>query len=374
MTGAATDAAAGGLDLLLLDDDEVDRMRVRRLLAPEHRVCEAAGAAEGWACVEAGPVDVVLLDVQLPDARGIDLLAAFGDRDLPVVMLTGVDDAAVVVEAMQGGAADYLVKGRMDAGSLERAIRGAARTAALRRALAAQQRRLAEQAAALEVKNREVRELAAALTLAEQAERRRVSSLLHDDLQQLLYGAQFSLQALRRLAADDAAVRDLDRAHDAIDRSIEATRTLTLDLTPPVLDEEDYGSALRWLAEHVGRQHGLAVEVVADGEVSVVRREVRVLLTELVRELLFNVVKHAGVDRATVRLGADGDAVTVTVEDAGAGFDPAARAGRGGFGLYSVRGRLELLGGRLDLDAAPGRGTRATIVIARDTGGVGAGA
>ena len=254
----------------------------------------------------------------------------------------------------------------MDAGALEKAVRAAVQTTALRREVAAQQAKLAEhRRRPLEVANREARDLAAALTLAEQAERRRISSLLHDHIQQLLFGAQFSVQSLRRLATDDRAEADLDRAHDALSQSIEATRTLTLDLTPPVLDDEDYSVALRWLADHMRTQHGIAVEVSADGPAVVARREVRVLLTELVRELLFNVVKHAGVDRAFVRVGGADGTLRVAVEDDGTGFDPA--AGRDGFGLYSARGRLELLGGRLDLDAAPGRGTRATIEIALDS-------
>ena len=357
------------LRLLLVDDDGVDRARVVRLLGDNVEVCEAATAAEGQAEAEAEPPDLVLLDVRLPDAEGVELLPWFGARGLPVVMLTGIEDTEVVVGAMQAGAAGYLAKGRMDAQTLGRAVRGAVETAALRREVAAQQARLAEQAAALEARNREVRELAAALTLAEQAERQRIAALLHDHIQQLLFGAQFAVQSLRRLATDGRAERDLDRAHDALAQSIEATRRLTLDLTPPVLDEEDYSVALRWLADHVGQFHGVAVEVASDGPVVVARREVRVLLTELVRELLFNVVKHAGVGRARVRVGGAGGTVAVSVEDDGAGFDPAALAPGGGFGLYSVRGRLELLGGRLDLDAAPGHGTRATIRIALDADG-----
>ena len=348
-----------GLDLLVVDDDDVDRAQVLRLLGPGHAVREAATAAAGRTHAETAPPDLVLLDLRLPDAHGVELLPWFVERGLPVVMLTGVEDTEAVVEAMQGGAVDYLVKGRMDAGGLERALRAAVQTAALRREVAAQQARLAEQAAAREVANREARDLAAALTLAEQAERRRIASLL--------FGAQFSVHSLRRLATDDQAQADIDRAYDALAQSIEATRTLTLDLTPPVLDEEDYSVALQWLADHMHRQNGLVVDVVAEGETVVERREVRVLLTELVRELLFNVAKHAETDRATVRLGSHDGVLRVSVEDDGAGFDPEHvddGDGAGGFGLYSVRGRLELLGGRLDLDAVPGRGTRATIEIA----------
>lgn len=348
------------LRLLLVDDDEVDRARVRRLLDPAYDVVEAATAAAARVAAGSdGPFDLVLLDVRLPDTDGVELLPAFAAAELPVVMLTGVEETEVVVEAMQGGAQDYLAKGRMTAESLERSVRRAVETAGLRRAVV-------EQAAALERKNREVRELASALTLAEQAERRRIAELLHEHLQQLLIGAQLSVQAVRNeVGAGSAAGRQTARAQEAIDACIAATRRLTLDLTPPVLDSEDFGVALRWLGAHVEETHGLAVEVVADDAVVVPHLALRVLLTEVVRELLINAVKHAETDRARVHVAVHDGTLAIVVSDEGRGFDPAARDADG-FGLYSARGRLELVGGRLELQSALGEGTRATITIGLD--------
>ena len=354
------------LRVLLVDDDEVDRARVRRLLDGSYDVTEAATAADGLGHLE-DAADVVLLDVRLPDDDGVNLVPAFAARGLPVVMLSGVEDTGVVVEAMRRGAMDYLVKSRMDAAALERAVRAAIETASLRRAVAEQQVVLGEQAAALEAKNAEVRALASALTLAEQAERQRISALLHDHLQQLLYGAQLMIESLR------AAPRDGDRvtrAAEAVAQCVEAARELTLDLTPPVLDEEDFSVALAWVAAHVGERHGLGVEVVAEDAVVVPSRDLRVLLVELVRELLFNVVKHAGASSARIRLSRVGGRLTVAVEDDGGGFDPAALRTGVGFGLFSVRGRLELLGGRFEIDSVPGDGTRAVLSIdLEDAGG-----
>lgn len=364
----------GGLRVLLIDDDEVDRARVVRALRPEHEVCEAATAAEGKGCAEDGfgeeRADVVLLDLRLPDADGIDLLPWFEARGLPVVMLTGVEDTAAVVGAMRGGALDYLVKGDLTADTLERALRRAVETADLRRAVAEQQGqiaeqrdRLAEQAAALKRSNREVRDLASALTLAEQAERRRISALLHDHVQQILFGAQILLEGVR-VVPEATPLRDrIARAIEVVGEGIEATRRLALDLTPPVLDGEDYALALRWLADHVGGTYGLAVDVEAAGTVVVADRELRVLLTELVRELLFNVVKHADAGHAWVRLSRAREDVVVEVSDEGRGFDPAAVSSQRGFGLYSVRRRLELLGGRFEITSAPGGGTHVTLSV-----------
>lgn len=361
-----TDRSASGLRLLLVDDDLVDRARVRRLLAPAHTLREATTAAEARAATEADAPEVVLLDYHLPDADGPDVLAWFAARDVPVVMLTGVDDAEVIVASLHHGAGDYLVKGRMDAASLERALRGTAETASLRRAVAAQQGQLAQQAAALDARHREVRELASALTLAEQAERARISALLHDHLQQYLFGAQMMLLSLRRQPDREGVLRGLTSVDETLRQCIDVTRRLTLDLTPPVLDGEDYGRALEWLATHVTTTHGLAVTVSLDDPVVIENRELRVLLTEMVRELLFNAVKHAGTGAARVRLSAPEGAVRIAVEDDGAGFDPATTNPERGFGLFSVRGRLELFGGHLVLDTAPGAGTRAVLTVPLD--------
>ena len=121
---------------------------------------------------------------------------------------------------------------------------------------------------------------------------------------------------------------------------------------------------LHLLATHVHKTYTLTVEVEARDPVVIGDREVRVLLTELVRELLFNVVKHARVDHATVHLRRDRQEVVVVVSDAGAGFDPASLAADEQFGLYSVRRRLELLGGRFEIASSVGQGTRATLWIA----------
>ncbi len=102
------------------------------------------------------------------------------------------------------------------------------------------------------------------------------------------------------------------------------------------------------------------------------RKDVRTLLFESVRELLFNAVKYARTDRVTLTLELDGDdQLCIAVTDQGVGFEPAklddrSKAGQGGWGLFRIRERLTLLGGRLDIDSAPGRGTRVRLVAPRD--------
>ena len=169
-------------EVLLVDDDDVDREVVRRLLTSQHIVCEAATAAEALIAAQERRPDCVLLDYRLPDQDGLQLLPYFTLAEIPVIILTGEESPEVIVQAMQQGAQNYLVKHNLTQISLVHAISGAIEKVALKRDV--------------EEKNRQLRKLASALALAEQRERRRVSQILHDHVQQILYGIQMRAQLI----------------------------------------------------------------------------------------------------------------------------------------------------------------------------------
>ena len=141
--------------------------------------------------------------------------------------------------------------------------------------------------------------------------------------------------------------------------------------------------ALEWLANWMGEHHGLSVEVSADPEVTTDREDVKILIFEAVRELLFNVVKHSGTTRARLNMSRfDDESLKVEVRDRGVGYDPENVAGRsiqddavpgtsaGGFGLFSIRERLGLIGGRLEVESAPNEGACFTLIAPMGRGGV----
>lgn len=218
----------------------------------------------------------------------------------------------------------------------------------------------------VQARTQQVRALASSLTLAEQGERHRIAQILHDDLQQLLYGAQIQLHiAEQTMGKTDAQVStQLTAVSEVIDRAINVARNLTVDLSPPVLKGEGLAEALRWLASHMQEIHGLKVHIEASEHGPVKNEEMRVLLFHLVRELLFNVVKHANVDDAKVVLSRADHKIRILVEDAGIGFDAemVSRPGTG-LGLTSVQERLGLFGGNLEVITAPGKGTKAIITV-----------
>ncbi len=219
----------------------------------------------------------------------------------------------------------------------------------------------------------QLRALASAISLAEERERRRLAEVLHDDLQQLLVGARLQLNGLQR-APEASVTRTADEVERLINRALDVSRSLTRELSPPILREGGLIQALQWLAGWMAEKHGLQVTVTATEDVTPESDDQKVQLFQAVRELMFNVVKHAGVGAASVQVSRQEDQIQVLVEDSGAGFDPAQLTAKGvtrGFGLVNIRERLDAMGGRLEIDSAPGKGSRLTLTAPLATGGGG---
>jgi len=237
------------------------------------------------------------------------------------------------------------------------------------RALADSHAALQERTVELERRTVQLNRLASELTLTEQRARERLAKMLHDGLQQSLFSASLKLEQLK-LNIPRTATPLLEEARAEIGEAIAAGRTLSFELAPPELISARLGPAVTWLADRMWTKYGLKVRVTADAGADVDRKDVRMLLFESLREILFNVVKHAQVDSAEVRLamGAD-DMLVITVTDFGAGFDPAAledgRTANTGLGLLSIRERLALLGGRLEIESSRGRGAQFQLVSPR---------
>lgn len=343
------------IDLLLVEDDEVDREAIRRHLGAEYRVHEVATGQEALKlCQELRP-NCVLLDYRLPDGDGVSLLPVFLERFIPVIVTTGVESPEVIVEAMRKGAQDYLVKSQITRTSLTHAIHQAIDKVSLLQTVAN--------------KSHQLRELASALTLAEQRERQRVSQILHDHVQQMLHGIQLRTHLLI-LDAPPSTHPDLQEHLEAIqeltEEAIQATRTLTVELSPPVLQREGLTAAFRWLAGHMAEMHTLDVKLELHNS-QLQNSELAVLLFQVTRELLFNVVKHAQIKRAHLSLQEKDEMMIVCVADEGIGFDPhnqePPRRRISGFGLNSIRERLNLFGGRLEIESYVGKGTKVTLVV-----------
>lgn len=218
----------------------------------------------------------------------------------------------------------------------------------------------------------ELRRLSAELCLTEARERRRIAEELHDHVGQSLALLKRKVRRLRGDAVFSGLETSLDDIADLLDRTIRATRELTGEISPPVLYELGLSDGLDWLAEWCGDKLDLAVAYREEGPSPDLPEEARVMLFKSARELLRNVQRHAGVDRAVLTLATCLDVVEIRVDDKGAGFSPENRVrplDGGGFGLFSIRERMRQLGGEAVLTSAPGAGTRAVLRLPLDAGG-----
>jgi PAS domain S-box-containing protein len=227
------------------------------------------------------------------------------------------------------------------------------------------EQRVAERTAELVQQKRRLSRLARELASAEHRERKRLAAVLHDELQQYLVAVKIHANMAGQHIEDEAAEPLLGECKRLVDQAIECSQDLTRQLRPPVLYEDGLVPALRWLGSEMAERHGLVTTIDSNVTQTPFNDDVRAMLFESVRELLFNVVKHAQVSEAAVDIQLEEDHLYLTVSDQGAGITTAKaeekKPERGGLGLFSIRERLEMMGGEMRIVSAPGEGTSVTL-------------
>ena len=257
---------------------------------------------------------------------------------------------------------------------------------ALREAQARLQRWNVELEQAVNMKTAELRQsqdrlraLTSELNLAEQRERKRLATELHDHLQQMLVVGKLTIGQGKRAASGVPACETvLKKVDDILSDALTYSRTLVAELSPPVLRDHGLTASLKWLAEYMKKKHEQTVSVaVSDNQGFKLSEDQRVLIFQSVRELLINSAKYAGTGQATLTMEERADQLYIPVKDEGTGFDLAAAASAGvpsgemssKFGLYSIQERMWALGGSFTIHSAPGRGTNATLILPRTSSG-----
>jgi PAS domain S-box-containing protein len=217
---------------------------------------------------------------------------------------------------------------------------------------------------------RRLQALASELTLTEERERRRIAADLHDRIGQTLSLVQIRLGALRDEMPEDVQRDEMDRLARMVQRTVDDTRTLMFDLSPPVLYDFGFEAAVEWLVERYRDRELPLLELVSDGEEKPLAQANSVLMFRATREVLINVIKHAAAKRVTVSVARDGDRVRVVVSDDGVGIDldstTPPHSASVGFGLFSIREQLMRQGGVMRIESYPGKGTSVILEIAMD--------
>jgi PAS domain S-box-containing protein len=219
----------------------------------------------------------------------------------------------------------------------------------------------------LHAKREQLASVARELSIAEERERLRIASVLHDHIGQILLLGRIKLGALADISKPAPVKSVIDEVIDLLDQATDDAHSLTVQLCPPMLSVSGLEAALQWLGKRMESDYGIVVEFSDDLRPKPLGDELRSILYQCARELLINTAKHANTDRAWLIVERKDDMYRLTVEDRGTGFNPddispdITKDYR--FGLFSIQVRIEFLGGHMEIESHLAVGTRITILL-----------
>ncbi len=385
------------LKILLVEDNLGDarllRETFREIIDTKFELTHVEQLNEAMAQLAKFNFDAILLDLSLPDSQGVETVERVlsAAPSLPIIVLTGLKDETIGIQAVRKGAQDYFVKGQTSSDLLVRAInysierkrieeelrktrdeleiRVKERTLKLEKAIDELRNEILKRIEAenkIRADQKQLRSLTTELILTEERERHAVATALHDSLGPLLAFSKRELGVLQK-SAPARLTKTLDNVRNLITQAIEQTRTLTFDLSPPVLYTLGFEHAIEELIERFSKERGLKCVFKNCAQLKPLTDDVKVLLYRSVRELFVNIAKHASAKCVNVTVSMVEDNIQITVEDDGAGFDMAdidPQTGKAsGFGLFSIHQRLVQVGGRFDVQSKKGKGTKVVLFV-----------
>lgn len=332
--------------VLLIDDNRGFGYFIRDILMRQERgrfeLAEATALAPGLEILRRNATDVVLLDLGLPDSGGFAtfLKTQAEASDVPIIILTVLDDDALAMRAMGHGAQDYLVKGAVDRPLLVRTVRYAIERARSEKAL---------------------RELSRRLLQLQDEERRRIARALHDTVAQNLAALSMNLAHLHSLSDQlpEEAGALLADCLASSEQCSEELRTTSYLLHPPLLDELGLGGAFREYADGFAGRSRIRVDLELPPDLQRLPKDIETTLFRVMQEALANTHRHASSKTASVRLALQPGQVRLDVGDSGCGIpehklSAAQRTMSGiGVGIAGMRERVRQLGGRLEIATSP---------------------
>lgn len=227
------------------------------------------------------------------------------------------------------------------------------------------ERKIAEDA--LCVSREQLKLMGAELSIAEERERQRIATEFHDLIGQNLALAKIKLDSLLGSPLSSGLPPSIREVRELIDYAVKELRSQIFRISPPILHMVGFEAAVESLCEKYQDDCGINVVFLDNGKKKPIDKDLRGTLYTIVRELLLNVAKHAKAKNVVVSVDKVEDNLEIRVEDDGAGFDPSLvcqpTRGKSCLGLFSIKQRIEYLGGTLNTDSGPGRGTRITLLV-----------
>lgn len=211
------------------------------------------------------------------------------------------------------------------------------------------------------VHQKQLQSVASQMSLIEEREKRHIASELHDCVGQTLALTKIKLGLLNKLSTSEEMKNNVKEILQLIEQTITETRTLTFELSPPILYELGFDQAIKWLIDQFKQKHNINITLLDDGSVKPFDSNIRFFLFQAVRELLINIAKHSQTDRAKITLTRYNDKLKISVTDKGIGFSDTS-TGNSGYGLFNIRERMNHINGKFKIKSVPDHGTQVTLI------------
>ncbi len=338
--------------ILAIDDNKINLQYLQEILDrhfSDYEVILSLTGKEGIKIAKEKHPEIILLDLLMPEMDGFEVTNILkNDEDtkrIPILLISALgQDTDIRIKGLNTGADSFLTKPFN------------------------QFELVAQVNVLLKIKNAEelLRKLNMQLSKAEEQERRRIAENLHDSLGQTLSIAFMNLSSLVNENLSPDIHEKILETSDIIHKAITETRTLTYDLSPPILYELGLVPAIKWQLDQIKAASNIKSEVTDINSNGSLSKDIEVVLYRIVKELLSNIVKHSEANFVSVEAFTENQDYFLVVKDNGKGFDyqPKINVSRkGGFGLLSIKERLASFGGKLEIDSKKGKGTKAIISI-----------
>jgi signal transduction histidine kinase len=359
--------------VLIVDDNPKNIQVLGNILSDEQYEIEfSRNGLEAVKRVEDEDFDIILLDIMMPVMDGFEACEKIkkmeGRAHIPVIFITAKADTDSISRGFALGAIDYIAK-PFNAIELHAKVktqielkknRDLLKSFNLELELKVQERTLS-----LKESNEKLKALNLRLAEVEELERRRIAENLHDTVGQSLALAFLKLSTLAPDSCEKGKII-IKEVSTLLNQAIEESRTITYDLSPPILYELGLIAALEWRLEQINAKQQIATQLVNSSNKLKIKKEFQVILYRIACELFANVIKHANASHIEVEIKEKRKSYKIFIRDNGVGFDtskPIQSKTGGGFGLRSIKERLEAMNAKLKIDSVVGQGTKGIITI-----------
>lgn len=343
------------LDLLVVEDNPGDVLLLKEYLrlgkVPVKNILEAESISAIPTVLNKKQVDLAFLDLSLPDSEGIFTFNYLNNilPHTPIIILTGLSDINVALEALSLGAQDYVMKSDFNEKLLAKAVR-----------YSIERKRSEEK---MQQMNEELRQLSAHLLSVREEERSRIAREIHDELGQQITGLKMDVSWMKKKLIDkkniELVLERLDNVSGLLDQTVSTIRRIASELRPSLLDDLGLAAALDWQSKEFQKRFDIPVQ--SDFQELKIDPAITTSLFRIYQETLTNIARHAQATIVNASLQTKNNNIILIITDNGKGFDASSLTHRKTLGLLGMKERTSMIGGILEIKSEPGKGT--TVIV-----------